>query len=447
MSPSPLASIEEMVARLERALASSPADDTEIVWIEARRGQESNSKRRRDNFEVQERTLLVRVRESGRIGIHCTDVADLANVEGATRQALAQARLSSPAPPLLVPEGAAGEPPRPAAADLCDPELARMSPARARELIQGLTDRDETALLGWAEGRVAVLNSRGLRRAAEATSAWVSVSCGQTPGAGRAAAVARTLDRLNAAEVRDRARRRHAAAGDTAELPSGPAPLVLSPEGAAALVDLLNRQALTSSSFHEGTSFFQGRRGEAVFHPSVSLRDDATDPDGLPFPFDFLGSAKRPLHLIDRGVFLGPVVDERLARAMDCLPTPHLVAPDEAVAAHLFLAPGEQPDEELLRQADGGIWVGALDAVEGFDFRTLRFRAVARGVRRVEGGTLGAALPDLVWEGSLPDLLSRVLGVGRSAAPVAAGDPLFGATSAPMLAFDGVHGLRPAPVE
>lgn len=443
MPASPLAPIEEMVARLERALSSSPADDTEIVWIEARRGQESNSRRRRDSFEIQERTLLVRVRESGRVGMHCTDAVDLASVEAATRQALAQARLASPAPPLLVPEGAAGEPR--IAADLCDPELVRMGPARARELIQGLADQGETAWLGWTEGRVAVVNSRGLRRAAEATAAWVSVSCGRTPGAGRAAAAARTLDRLGAAAVRDRARSRHAGEGGAAELPAGPYPVVLSPEGAAALVDLLNRQALTPASFHDGTSFLRDRGGEAALHPAVSLRDDATDPEGLPFPFDFLGSAKRPLRLIDRGVFLGPVLDERLARAMDRLPTPHLVAPDEAVAAHLFLAPGDS-DEELLRGAECGIWIGALEAVEGFDPRALRFRAVARGVRRIEGGALGAALPDLVWEDRLPDLLSRVLGTGRSAVPVVAGDPLFGAVSAPMLAFDGVHGLRPAPV-
>src|ERR1700676_1402851 len=37
MSRAELASLDEMTARLERALAASPADSTEIVWIEARR--------------------------------------------------------------------------------------------------------------------------------------------------------------------------------------------------------------------------------------------------------------------------------------------------------------------------------------------------------------------------------------------------------------------------
>ena len=44
--------VEEMVARLERALAGSPADSTELVWLDARRSQESNGSRKRDRFEL-----------------------------------------------------------------------------------------------------------------------------------------------------------------------------------------------------------------------------------------------------------------------------------------------------------------------------------------------------------------------------------------------------------
>jgi hypothetical protein len=119
----------------------------------------------------------------------------------------------------------------------------------------------------------------------------------------------------------------------------------------------------------------------------------------------------------------------------------------------LTLQPGEPSGEELLRRAEGGVWVSELDPVEAFDPRALRFRAVARGVRRISGagsqsGALGPALPDLVWEDRLPDLLTRVLGVGNEAVPVLpapAGDPLLGAFRVPMLAFEGIDGLRPDP--
>ena len=441
MPPPLMAPVEEMLARLDRALASSPADETELVWIEARRGQESNGKRRRDSFENPERNLLVRVRESGRIGLHRTNAAGPSDLENAIRDALGQARLAQPAPPPLQPPGAAD--PLPRTPELADPEIERMAPARARDLIQRQAERGEIGWLGWCEGRMAVVNSRGLRRATDATAIWLVASCGRSAGAGRAAAAARSLDALAPETVFDRARRRHApAGGPAAEPPEAPVPLVLSPEAAAALMDLLNREALGSSTFRD--SALRGGLGAAVCHPSITLRDDGTDPRGLPFPFDFLGAAKRPMDLIEQGVLRTPAVDERLAAEIDRAPTPHLIEPDEALAAHLFLQPGEEPDEELLRRADGGLWVTWLDIPRVFDPAALRFRAYLRGVRRLEGGALGAAVPDLVWEDSLPALLARVLGVGRTAVTaVAAADPLFGATTAPMLAFVWVTGLRP----
>ncbi|MEA2560477.1 MAG: PmbA protein [Acidobacteriota bacterium] len=432
-----------MLSRLERALASSPADATELIWVEARRGQESNGKRRRDSYELQERMVLARVRESGRCGTHRTSGCEVSDLEGAIRQAMAQARLSPPSPPPLLPEGAEGAlAPLPG---LYDPELARMTPGRARELMQRLAEGDNTVRLGWAEGRVAVAGSRGLRRSAEVTSAWASVTAGKGPGAGIASVASRSLAGLGPANLLARARERQSQDGNVStEGPGGPVPVVLSQEAAAALLEMLNRRAFTSTSFHHGSPFLRDALGTPVFHAAISLRDDATDPRGIPFPFDLLGSAKRPLDLIERGVFLTPALDERLAIDLGRRPTPHLVAPDEAAPSHLFLLPGERPDAELLRNAEGGVWIGALDAVQGHDPGSLRFRALAQGVRKIEGGALGAALPDLLWEGDLRALLSGGVAVGSEPVTLPLGDGLFGGITAPIVFLEQVHGLRQA---
>lgn len=436
--------LDEMMARLERTLASSPADATEIVWIDARRGQESNGKRRRDSYEHLETTVLVRVRESGRYGFHRTETAEPADFARAVREALAQARLSQPVPATLRPEGAAG--PASIAAEIHDPELVRMTPARARDLVQQLAGRGETVRLGWAEGRMAVADSRGLRRAAEATTAWASVV---TENGGMASAASRSLAGLGLSVLLARAKEREAPDlpenPERAALPDGPIPVILSQESTAALLDLLNRRALTSTSFHSGTSCLRDSLGTPVFHPAVTLRDDGTDPRGLPFPFDLIGSARHPVDLIAGGVFLSPAVDDRLARQLDRPPTPHLVALDEAMASHLFLVPGETPDEQLLAafgDTEGGLWIAALDPLESYNPYNLRFRATARGVRRIEGGRLGTALPDLVWDDDLRTLLSGPLAVG--AEPVTVGESLFGGITAPILALERVSGFRPA---
>ncbi len=451
MFPDGPVALPEIVSRLEHMLATSPAESTEISWLEVRRGQESTGKRRRDSWELHERSILVRVRESGRTGTYRTGAPNLSALENAVREALGQARLAPPSPPPLAPPDAAAALSVDATAGLCDPELARMTPARARDLLQRLAGPEspggpeETARFGWAEGRIAVAASHGLRRATEVTSGWIEVICGRQPGAGRAAAASRSLAGLDPRGVRERARRRQGPP-EVVSPPEGPVPLLLSQEAAAALAELLNRQALASEAFHGGFSCLRGRLGEPVFHPAIHLRDDPADPRGLPFPFDLLGAAARPVNLVAGGVALTPAIDDRLARQLDRPPTAQRVAPDEAVAGHLFLLPGGASESELLQAAEGGVWIAGLDPLEAFDPQALRFRAVARGARQVAGGALGLSLPDLVWEDSLPALLSRVLAVGSELVPVATDAGLFRATAAPMLAVVcGPGGLRVSP--
>ncbi|HKV12618.1 MAG TPA: metallopeptidase TldD-related protein, partial [Thermoanaerobaculia bacterium] len=254
---------------------------------------------------------------------------------------------------------------------------------------------------------------------------------------------ARSLAGLGLPAVFERARQRHGPP-DVVPPPAGPVPVVLSQEAAAALVDLVNRNALTSDSFHDGTSFLKDGLEAQVFHRAINLRDDATDSRGLPLPFDLAGTAKRPVDLIAEGVALTPAVDERLAQAAGLPRTPHLVAPDEAIATNLFLLPGASPDGELFRRAEGGLWIGSLARLECFEPQTLRFRGVARGVRRITGGVPGRSVPDLVWEDDLRSLFSRVLGVGSEPLPVATSWRLLGATTAPLLALDGAGGFRVA---
>ena len=138
-----------------------------------------------------------------------------------------------------------------------------------------------------------------------------------------------------------------------------------------------------------------------------------------------MGAAARPLDLVTGGVAVTPAIDDRLSRALDRPPTAQCVAPDEAAAAHLFLLPGEASEDDLLRAATGGLWVSGLEPLEAYDPQALRFRTVARGVRQIDGGALGRALPDLVWEDDLRSVLSRVLAVGSELVPLATEAGLF----------------------
>jgi PmbA protein len=449
--PSALVSLDEMMSRLERVLAYSPADSAEIAWIEVRRAQAAAGRGRQAASAAprRDRTLSICVRQSGRTGLHRTGGMEASELENAVRDALAQARLAPPTPPEPLAESSPSSyasPSEPAAAQgtaaLYDRELAELEPAGARALLDGAAERGELLRLDWLEGRVAVANSAGLRRGVRVTAASFEASCGRGPGAGSAAGAARRLDSLGLAATLGRARSRHAPDGSSPSAPATGVPaetiLVLSEQSVAALLDLLNRHALSAVTLRDGTSWLEGRLGEALFAPCLNLRDDGTDPRALPFPFDLAGWPKRPVDLIVSGVFATPAVDPRLGQLIGRQPTPHAMAPDESIATNLLLLPGTLAplqESELLRSAGDGVWVGALAGVECFDPRRLRFRGLARGVRQIAGGVLGRPLPDLLWEDSLPAALARCQALGDRPVAIATGDILFGATAAPLLSL------------
>lgn len=517
--PEELVPLDEMMARLERALATSPADSTEIAWIEVRReratggiGQRTAGAPRsaaagkagtgsaagRPSFSGAPRsggggspgsaglarTLLIRVRQSGRSGLHRTGAGERSELENAVRDAMAQARLApaTPAEPLAggggadrraeaaaapasTPDGASraagtlgavGITSAAGPEALFDPALAALEPAGARALLDGMAADGEGLRLDWLDGRVAVANSNGLRRAARVTAAGFRADCGA--GAGSAVGAARRLEALDLATLLDRARTRRSPAGAAIEEepPAGAAveaaAMVLSEQSVAALLDLLNRHALAATTLRDGSSCLCGRLGEALFAPCFNLRDDGTDPRALPFPFDLAGWPKRPVDLIVGGVFATPAVDARLGQAIGRQPTPHAMAPDESIAANLLLLPGAGgadpvafPETELLRSVEHGLWIGELAAVECFDPHRLRFRALARGVRRIAGGTLGPPLPDLLWEDGLSAVLTRAQALGDRPVAIPTGDMLFGAIAAPLLAIRGGGQLSASP--
>ena len=439
-------------------LSASPADATTLVWLELGRAEAAAGRRRTGDAAppARERNVLVRVEERGRVGFHRTGAESIGELENALRCALGQARVD--------PSGAAGEPvtavggitpshppasgvPAPVSAPpgSFDPDLARLSPGDAAKVLQRSLEKDERAAISWAQAHVVVADSHGLRRAAAVTAATLTVRAGHGPGAGRAAASARSLAALGAERIRDRARARRAgeAASEGWRHDGGPTAIVVAPEAVVRLVDLLNRHALAARSFRDGSSALAAALGQRLFDPALTLRDDGTDPAGLPFPFDLAGAAKRPLDLVAAGVVATPAVDDELATARGLVPTPHALAGDDARAANLFLLPSQADDGALASAAAGdGLWIGWLDRLECFDPPTLRFRGRARGVRRLVDGVPGPAVGDLVWEDSLLRLFSEVAGIGSHPVVLAPDGGIFGAVSAPAVAFPAAVGLR-----
>jgi predicted Zn-dependent protease len=424
---------------LEEALNNSPADETELVWIESSRQTVSTRNKPEESRPTLHTTLSVRVLERGRLGAFRTGSVDRAGLAQGIRQAIAQSRTRDTLQGLPhLPAGDAtptpdGNPP--------DPAIGKLDESSARELLRKHLGKRENGELSWGETEVTIANSRGLRRKARVSHATFEVTCGRTPGSGHAAGSARSLDVLDIATIVERARASDGH-GEAAEPELDKVPIVLSPEATIRLFSMLNQAAFTASAYHDGSSFLREHMGTQVFDRRIHLLDDATDGAGLPFPFDLEGSLKGPVDLIVKGTPRTPALDQRQAALLGLQPTAHAVAGNDAQAQNLFLLPGESSRDELLEVASGGLYLGWLDRVECFDPLRVRFRATARGVRRIEEGALSAPVPDLVWEDTLLRSLSNVSGLGTEVVTWAQGGSFDAAATAPAIALADIVGLR-----
>lgn len=432
---------DDIRAVLDQVLASSVADETEVVWLERRRAEVSTTEPEPQSVESPRLTVLVRVVEGGRQGWFRTDTPDANLLEGGVRQALAMARGGSKLKRREVLPSDDGEVRAPR--HLLDREISRLRPSAARALVEQLCGEEEAARIGWSEARLVIHNSHGLRRSAAISETTLDFRSGSGPGAGFASGSARRLQDLDGEAIRDRARRVRGE-GPAADFEEGEIPVLLAPEATIEWLNLLNAFAFSGHSFLEGTSFLTRHRNIQVFDRALNLRDDG-EAEGLPFPFDFEGSLKRPLDLIVEGQPSTPALTQAQGAKAGLEPTAQSVGGQDALFSNLFLLPGPSSEEELLAAAEGGIRIGRLESCECFEPQTLHVRAVARGVRRIEGGRLGAVLPDLVWEVGLLGCLARLRAVGSETVIRSMPTTPLGGISAPALVLEEAGGMRPTP--
>lgn len=443
----------QVAAMIDRVLENSIADETEIVWFERRHGRASWPPRDGDGLEQPRLSVLLRVVEGGRPGWHRTEVRSQGELENAVRSALVVATTRDRArrrPVLPTTTGSVELP-----AKLFDRAVARLDVDGARQKLASWlgTDDPEVDLgsgalstLRWSETRLLVANNHGVRRASNSTELDLDVHTASWPGCGRVSGSARTFDELEAEAMVARARRLCSGSGDGSahgaehEVDPG-VPLVLAPEVAAQLLDLLNTFALAGRAYLDGSSLLTRHRGVQVFDRAVHVFDDGRHTPGVPFPFDLEGSPKVACDLIVDGKPSTPALNQQQGAEAGLTPTAQSIGGSDALFGNLFLAPGELAEEQLWKAADGGIFVGWIDPPECLEPTQLRFRTVARSIRRIQDGTLGEPVADQTWESSVPAALGRLRGLGRDLVIRSVPSTPLGAVSAPAVVVDRADGF------
>ena len=364
--------------------------------------------------------LRVRVVSGGRVGIAATNDLSKRGAAEAARNALELANVAAPdpmfaglAPPTEIPERTDG----------FDEETAFATPEKRAETVAELVEHcgngfHAAGAFETQATEVALANTEGHFCYAPSTQATLTtvISSG-TGGTGFAEVTTSRVSEVDAAEVGTRAFRKAKDSQERRDLEAGRYEVVLEPTAVATLLGFLAYLGFGGRSIAEGRSCFSGRLGEKLLSEKVSIYDEALSPLTIALPFDFEGTPKRRVDLVERGVVRGGVHDRRSAKQAGTESTGHALPPpnpEGPFPLNLFLEPGESSLEEMIAATERGL------LVTRFHYSNIvhPMEAIITGMTRdgtwlIEDGEVKHAVKNFRFTQSIVEALRDVEQVGR----------------------------------
>ena len=211
------------------------------------------------------------------------------------------------------------------------------------------------------------------------------------------------------------------------------APIVFAPEVARGLVGAVF-DAATGDAIYRGASIFTGKLGEQVAAETVTVIDDGTIPGGFgTSPFDAEGLPSRRTVIVEHGILRNYILNTYAGRKLGMKSTGNagrgLAGNPYITSGNLFLEPGTQSPDEILRGVPHGLYVTRLLG-QGVNLVTGDYSRGAAGLW-IENGEFAFPVHEITIAGNLKDMLRNITAIGT--------DLIFrSATAAPTLRIDGM---------
>ena len=372
--------------------------------------------------EVHQPTLIenaivtLRVVHDTRLGVATTNRLDEAGLEELARRA-EDAAASAPADetfPGLAP------PVVPPSVEGFDDETAALGPDdQARLAAAAIEAGADVPVYGFftsALSELAVMSTTGLSVQQRMTDAMALVVAADEQGSGYAEQTAWRASRIDPAAVAHEAAEKARRTRGAAEIEPGVYRAVLEPYAFAELLDYFSHDSFGALGLIDKRSYLTDRLGQKVFDEKICITDDALDSRGLPKAFDFEGTPKRPVKLVEQGVARGVVWDRATAaHAGDGAESTGHASPAELrdwgpLPSALSVQPGSADSvEELTELIGDGLYITRVHYLGVVHPREGVVTGMTRdGTFRIRNGKIAEPLVNLRFTIAVPDFLSDV---------------------------------------
>ncbi|MGB2874989.1 MAG: metallopeptidase TldD-related protein [Gaiellaceae bacterium] len=411
--------MSEALELADRALRAAEGDEA-LALVH----REQSGMARFAGSEVHQPTLIenevveLQIVRDGRVGLAAANRTDDEALRRLAARAAEAADSAPPDPdfPGLAPKA---DPP---AVEGYDEATASLAPEEQARFAAAAIEASELDLYGFftsALTELALASTTGLSVSQAMTDAGVLALAAVDGASGYAEQTSWRIGEINPAATAQEAAAKAERTRGATELEPGSYPAVLEPYAFAELLMYFAYDAFGALGLLEERSYAAGRLGEKVFDERFSLADDPLDPRGLPKAFDFEGSPKQRVQLVEEGVLRGVVWDRTSAkRAGDGKQTTGHAPPSSLrhwgpLPFSLSVAGGEAAStEELAETVGDGIYVTRLHYLSVVNPREGVITGMTRdGTFRIRGGRVADPLVNLRFTVAVPDLLAELPGL------------------------------------
>ena len=420
----PPLSNDEAIGILRESLGVAQAEHAEAI-LEAREHSLTRfaNNEIHQNVTARDHALTLRVVVGRRSGVASTHRLDSNALRQLADRALTMARLSPEDPdlPELAPPAAA--PPLPAfvaetAGSTPESRAEAVGPVLRAAARGGL---NAAGALSTTSSTLAIANSRGLFACQPETYANFTCTVRAQNSSGWVDRHRRDVRSLEVETLGRVAIEKAERSRDPEGIEPGRYTVVLEPNAVAELVAFLASLGLGAQAELEGRSFMAGRMGQGITGERVTLTDDAFDPRAFGRSFDYEGTPRRRVVLVERGIARAVVHDRRTAKKAGAESTGHACPPpatEGPLPYSLVLAAGEQSLEDLVGSTDRGILVTRFWYNRVVDPKKTIVTGMTRdGTFLIERGQVVRGLRNLRFNESVLEVLRRADGWGRDAEP------------------------------
>ena len=271
--------------------------------------------------------------------------------------------------------------------------------------------------LSYTNSQIAFGNSSGIKRYARQNSVNFTALVAHSEGGSGYASVnstdARDFDVIGAfTKAYEKAKLNK----NPEDLSPGAYTVVLEPQAVGDLVAYISYIGFSAKSAQDRMSFLTGKLGEKVFDEKVTIIDDCTNPNTMSLPFDFEGSPRQVVPIIERGVAKNLVHDLASAMKDGVTSTGHSVNMPRmgGIPLNLVVTGGEQTLAEIIAHTKQGLLVTRFHYMNPVNARAAELTALTRdGFFRIEDGQIVAAVKNMRFTEGMRNAFNNIEAISR----------------------------------